>query len=144
DFLKVALDFHVRENSFIVMTEEWKGWIGSRFSAKTLRNPESKELDETRVKRWPQIRNGNYSQRLIKLLLLGADLNPANTSDVDLVNAWLRAAWLQVTKPGSALESDENRYFLPREHMLFSLVDRAYVCPITNKLRDTTFKGFTP
>lgn len=144
DFLKVALDFHVRENSFIVMTEEWKGWIGSRFSAKTLRNPESKELDETRVKRWPQIRNGNYSQRLIKLLVLGADLNPANTSDVDLVNAWLKAAWLQLTKPGSALKSDENRYFLPREHMLFSLVDRAYICPITNKLLDTTFKGFTP
>ncbi|WP_333981955.1 hypothetical protein, partial [Pseudomonas aeruginosa] len=28
--------------------------------------------------------------------------------------------------------------------MLFSLVDRAYVCPVTNKLLDTTFKGFTP
>lgn len=144
DFLKVALDFHVRESSFIQMTEEWKDWIGSRFSAKTLRNPESKEADENRVKRWPQIRNGNHSQRLIKLLLLGAGLNPASTADVDLVNAWLRAAWLQLARPGSALKSDENRYFLPREHMLFSLVDQAYVCPITNKLLDTTFKGFTP
>src|SRR5690554_8218355 len=28
--------------------------------------------------------------------------------------------------------------------MKFSLVDQAYVCPITNKLLDTTFKGFTP
>ena len=126
------------------MTEEWKDWIGSRFSSKTLRNPESKEADENRVKRWPQIRNGNHSHRLSKLLLLGAGLNPSSSSDVDLVNAWLRAAWLQLTRPGAALKSDENRYFLPREHMLFSLVDRAYVCPITNKLLDTTFKGFTP
>ncbi len=84
---------------------------------------------------------GNYSQRLIKLLLLGADLNPANTADVDLVNAWLKAAWLQLTKSG-ALKPDDNKFALPREHMRFSLVDRAYVCPNTNKLLDTTFKGF--
>ncbi len=144
DFLKVAMDFHVRENSYIQVDEGWLSWIGSRFSAKSLRNPESKESDEIRVKRWPQVRNGNYSQRLTKLLLLGAGLNPASTADVDLVNAWLRAAWAQLTRPGSALKADENRYFLPREHMLFSLVDRAYVCPVTNKLLDTTFKGLTP
>jgi len=144
DFLKVALDFYVRENSFIQVSEEWMGWLGTRFSTKTLRSPESKEADENRVKRWPQIRKGNYSQRLIKLLLLGADLNPANDSDVDVVNAWLKAAWLQLTKPGAALKPDGNRFALPREHMLFSLVDHAYVCPITNKLLDTTFKGFTP
>lgn len=144
DFLKVALDFHIRENNFIQVDESWLNWIGSRFSAKTLRNPESKEADENRVKRWPQIRNGNHSQRLIKLLLLGAGLNPASTADVDLVNSWLRAAWLQLTRPGSALKADENRYFLPREHILFSLVNRAYICPVTNKLLDTTFKGYTP
>lgn len=143
-FLKVALDFHVRENSYIQMDEEWRDWIGSRFSAKTLRNPESKEVDENRVKRWPQIRNGNYSQRLIKLLLLGAGLNPASTVDVDLVNAWLGVAWSQLTRPGSALKADGNQYFLPREHMLFSLVDRAYICPVANKLLDCTFKGLTP
>lgn len=49
DLLKVALDFYVRENSFIQMNEGWKDWIGSRFSTKTLRNPESKEADESRV-----------------------------------------------------------------------------------------------
>lgn len=144
DFLKVALDFHVRENSFIQIDEGWKDWIGSRFSSKTLRSPESKEKDENRVKRWPQIRNGNYSQRLIKLLLLGADLTPSNPADVDLVNDWLKAAWLQLTQPGSALKPDGNQFSLPREHIFFSLVDQAYVCPVTNKLFDTTFKGLTP
>ncbi len=144
DFLKVALDFYVRESSFIKVAEEWRSWIGSRFSAKTLRNPESEEADENRVKRWPQIRNGNNSHRLVKLLLLGADLDPSNSTDVGLVNAWLRAAWSQLTRPGAALKSDGNQYFLPREHMLFSLVAQAYVCPVTNKLLDTTFKGITP
>src|SRR5690606_10233684 len=53
-------------------------------------------------------------------------------------------AWSQLTKPGAALKPDGNQFALPREHMKFSLVDQAYVCPITNKLLDTTFKGFTP
>lgn len=144
DFLKVALDFFVRENSYIQADDSWLNWIGSRFAAKTLRNPESREADENRVKRWPQIRNGKYSHRLIKLLLLGGNLNPTNAIDVDLVNSWLKAAWLQLTGPTSALKPDENRFYLPREHMLFSLVDQAYVCPVTNKLIDTTFKGYTP
>lgn len=144
DFLKVALDFHVRENSFIQIDEGWKDWIGSRFSSKTLRSPDSKEKDENRVKRWPQIRNGNHSQRLIKLLVLGAGLTPSNPADADLVNDWLKAAWLQLTQPGSALKPDGNQFSLPREHILFSLVDQAYVCPVTNKLFDTTFKGLTP
>ncbi|WP_176493994.1 DEAD/DEAH box helicase [Cobetia sp. 5-25-4-2] len=144
DFLKVALDFHVRENSYIQIDEGWKDWIGSRFSSKALLSPESKEKDENRVKRWPQIRNGNHSQRLIKLLSLGAGLNPSNPSDSDLVNDWLKAAWLQLTQPGSALKSDGNQFSLPREHIFFSLIDQAFICPVTNKLFDTTFKGFTP
>ena len=144
DFLKVALDFYVRENSFVAVSEEWKLWIGNRFSAKVLRNPDSKEEDETRVKRWPQIRNGRHSQRLIKLLLLGSGLNPANPVDADMVNSWLKEAWTQLTTPGFVLKPDGNRFYLPRENFTFSLVDRAYVCPVTNKLIDTTFKGYTP
>lgn len=144
DFLKVALDFHVRENSYIDVSDEWRLWIGNKFSAKTLRHPESKEAEETRVERWPQIRSGRHSQRLIKLLLLGSGLNPANPVDVDIVNSWLKEAWVQLTTPSNALKPDGNRYYLPREHMMFSLMDSAYVCPVTNKLIDTTFKGYTP
>ncbi|MDO9519388.1 MAG: DEAD/DEAH box helicase [Pseudohongiella sp.] len=144
DFLKVAMDFHVRENSFIRIDDSWMSWIGSRFSSKSLRQPESNEADEVRVKRWPQIRKGNYSQRLIKLLLLGAQLNPQRPADVDTVNLWLQRAWTQLTLPNSALLPDGNRFYLPRQHLRFSLLSHAYVCPITNKLLDTTFKGFTP
>lgn len=146
DFLKVALDFYVRENSFIQINESWKSWIGSRFSSKTLRAPESKDSDEMRVKRWPQIRNGNYSQRLIKLLLLGTGLSPFKPADVDLINEWLKMAWQELTKTEkrATLKPDGNQFFLPREHILFSLVDQAYVCPVTHKVLDTTFKGFTP
>lgn len=144
DFLKVTLDFYIRENNFIQADNEWMRWIGGHFSSKTLRSPSSEETNEHRVKRWPHIRGGNHSQRLIKLLLLGADLDPSKSVDVDLVNGWLQAAWKVLTKKTYTLKPDGNQYFLPREHMLFSLADHAYVCPVTNKLLDTTFKRLTP
>ncbi|WP_024300143.1 DEAD/DEAH box helicase [Methylomicrobium lacus] len=144
DFLKVALDFYVREGSFIQLEEDWRSWIGTRFSPKVLRNPVSEEADDNQVKRWPNIRNGNYSQRLIKMLLLAANLDPAKKGDVDRVNFWLGKAWLQLTENNRVLKSDGNRFYLAKEQMTFSLVDRAFVCPVTNKLLDTAFKVLTP
>ncbi|MBO1915977.1 hypothetical protein J4727_05025 [Providencia rettgeri] len=92
DFLKVALDFYVRENNFIQLDLELKNWIGSRFSAKFVRNPESKDPDDNQVKRWPQIRHGNTTHRLVKLLILGAKFSTVNTITIDIVNAWLKEA----------------------------------------------------
>src|SRR5690625_5687988 len=36
DFLKVALDFFVRENTFMQVDYGWKEWVGTRFSEKNL------------------------------------------------------------------------------------------------------------
>lgn len=68
DFLKVTLDLYVRESNFTQIEEELKNWIGSRFSSKFVRNPESKDPEDNQNRRWPQIRNGNISHRLAKLL----------------------------------------------------------------------------
>lgn len=144
NFLKVALDFYVRENSYVQVSDEWRWWIGSRFAPKMLRSPDSDEADEARVKRWPQIRAGRRQQRLIKLLLLGAGLDPKRSLDVDIVNEWLRSAWRQLTATGSPLRADGNRYYLPRESMTFSFATSAYACPVSNKLLDTVFSGLTP
>lgn len=144
DFLKVALDFYVREGSFIQLEEDWRLWIGTRFSPKVLRNPVSEEADDNYVKRWPNIRNGNYSQRLIKMLFLAVNLDPAKKGDIDRVNLWLRKAWLQLTENNRVLKSDGNRFYLAKEQLTFSLINKAFVCPVTNKLLDTAFKGLTP
>lgn len=144
DFLKVAMDFYVRDGGFLQMELGMRHWIGNKFSTKELRNPNSQEADEMRIKKWPQIRANHHNQRLAKLLLLSAKLDPRNTLHVDTVNTWLSEAWKFITRPGGALTSDENRFSLRRENLLFSLVCKAYICPVTNKLIDTTFKGFTP
>ena len=144
DFLKVCLDFFIRENTFVQLNDNWKYWIGNKFSSKALRSPESEESTDSRVKVWPLIRNGRYSQRLIKLLLLGARLDPARKDAKDLVNDWLKHAWEALTRPNGILKNDENRHFLVKENLTFSLMTEAWVCPITHKLIDTTFCGLTP
>ncbi|WP_298444456.1 DEAD/DEAH box helicase [uncultured Ferrimonas sp.] len=144
DFIKVALDFYVRENSFMRVEDEgWIKWIGGHFSAKLLRNPQSEEKDEWRIKRWPQIK-GEQLNRLVKLLSLGSGLDANSNVGKDLIDGWLNEAWKVLTLTARILNSDGNQYALDRHKMTFSLINKAYVCPITNKLIDRTFKGFSP
>lgn len=144
DFLKVTLDLYVRESNFTQIEEELKNWIGSRFSSKFVRNPESKDPEDNQNRRWPQIRNGNISHRLAKLLMLGAGFKAVNTATIDIINTWLKEAWTQLTGPLAVLKPDGNRFYLPKEHMTFSLITDAWICPVTNKILDTAFKGLTP
>lgn len=144
DFLKVTLDHYVRESNFTQLDDELKNWIGSRFSSKFVRNPESKDPEDNQNRRWPQIRNGNVSHRLAKLLMLGAGFKTVNTATIDIINTWLKEAWAQLTGPLAVLKPDGNRFYLPKEHMTFSLITDAWICPVTNKILDTAFKGLTP
>lgn len=144
DFLKVTLDHYVRESNFTQLDDELKNWIGSRFSSKFVRNPESKDPEDNQNRRWPQIRNGNVSHRLAKLLMLGAGFKTANAATIDIINTWLKEAWAQLTGPLAVLKPDGNRFYLPKEHMTFSLITDAWICPVTNKILDTAFKGLTP
>ncbi|MEM0514269.1 DEAD/DEAH box helicase [Pseudoalteromonas sp. YIC-827] len=146
DFIKVSLDFFVRDNSYLRIEEGgWLKWIGTKFASKTLRNPTSEEDDEIRVKKWPQIRSSNLN-RLVKLLVAATNIDPNSAYGKDVINSWLQAAWSELTStPGAnVLSVDGNQYSLDREKITFSLVDKVYICPVTNKLLDTTFKGISP
>ncbi|MCS6098788.1 DEAD/DEAH box helicase [Shewanella baltica] len=144
DYLKTCLDFYVRENSYINLNEDWKSWIGSNFATKTLRNPLSNEDDENRVKKWPQIK-GNQLNRLAKLLVLAFNLDIEKNIDKDIINNILRDAWDALTEGLHPILSYEgNQFFLDRSKMTFSFVEKAFICPITNKLIDTTLRSITP
>ncbi|MEP0357396.1 DEAD/DEAH box helicase [Paraglaciecola sp.] len=142
DFLKVTLDFYVRENTYIKLEDDWRIWIGFKFAPKTFRSPDSIEEDENRVKKWPQVKTSNLN-RLGKLLALGSKLDPAKNSDKDQLNEWLRSAWTALTTH-RVLDNEGNQFYLNREKITFSFCDKFFVCPITNKLIDTTFRGLTP
>lgn len=142
DFLKVALDFYVRESTFIPMENKMRRWMGSRFSPKALYSPKSDVQESSTIRKWPQIKPGT-PHRLIKLLELATGLNRTMSADADKINSWLEAAWLALVNAG-ILESSDTGHRLRLETLTFSLPTEGWVCPLTRRLFDTTFRGLTP
>lgn len=144
DLVKVSLDFYVRENNYLRLEQGgWLKWVGSKFEAKGLRNPASAEQDEGRIKKWPQIRSATHN-RLTKLLSLAAKIDPNSAYGKDIINSWLTDIWRELTENTRILSVDNNQFALDRNKLTFSLVDKVFICPVTNKLLDTTFRGITP
>ncbi|HEJ1890211.1 DEAD/DEAH box helicase [Pseudomonas aeruginosa] len=142
DFLKVALDFYVRENTFVRLNRDMQLWMGSRFTPKSLFPPKS-DIDESHViKKWPQVRTGNPT-RLVKLLEMATGLNRTQSTDADKINGWLDAAWHALVK-ATILESTDAGHNLRLESLTFSLPVTGWVCPLTHRIFETTFRGLTP
>lgn len=141
DFLKVALDFYVRENTFLRIGDTERAWMGARFAPKELYNPGS-DVSGIRDKAWPQLQKSSQS-RLVKLLALGAGLDTGLESHHNKLNSWLKAAWNALIK-AQILQSQGQGYALTRETLTFSLPTSGWVCPVTHRIIDTTFRGLTP
>lgn len=141
DFLKVALDFFVRDNTFLKFSPQEQNWMGARFAPKELFAPGS-DVYGTRTKAWPQIGRGQQ-HRLIKILSLGSALDTENPASQDKLNAWLKSAWTALIK-AQILQRQGEGYTLSHLTLTFALPTEAWVCPVTNRLLDTTFRGLTP
>lgn len=142
DFLQVALDFFVRENTFIPMENTMRRWMGSRFSPKALYAPSSDVQESGTIKKWPQVRL-NSAHRLVKLLEVATGLNRRDPGDASTLGGWLEAAWVALTT-AHILEPSDTGHRLRLDTLRFSLPSQAWVCPVTHRLFETTFRGLTP
>ena len=144
DFLKVTLDFFVRENTYLKLENTIRFWMGSKFSPKSLFPPESNTDESNTIKMWPQAK-GNSASRLIKLLATGCNLDMTNREDQNKLNLWLKSAWEALTSDNvNILVRTDQGYQLLLDKITFSLPREAWVCSETNRLIDTTFRGLTP
>lgn len=158
DFLKVTLDFYIRENSIIDIPAEWVDWMGAKIYPKSVLKPGSTENTSSRIRRWPQVVKGRNS-RLVRMLSIACDLDLKDPLDKDRINGFLNDAWKVLTKTyhvsNEQLNQPEARqiirglpasvqFHLAREEMAFQVCTQAWICPFTHRLLDTTFKGITP
>jgi DEAD/DEAH box helicase domain-containing protein len=144
DFVKITLDYHVRNNSFFQLEDDIRYWIGFKFSPKKLIKPDSAEQTSIRVQKWPQLTLSNPN-RLFKILIVATKLDESSSLTQDIFNGWLKSAWLAVTgKKNPILKSENSKFYLDRSMLTFSFQEEYWACPITNKLLDTTLKGITP
>lgn len=150
DFIKVVLDYYIRENTVIDLAEEWKQWMGGPVRPKHVVTHEDRDKFKQRddgsknnsILAWPMA-SVSKNHRLVKLLVLGAKLDLSLQAHRNIADDWLKKAW-QVLKAEFLVEDGNSKYHLRKEKLTFSLVDKVFLCPITHRLMDTTFKGFTP
>jgi DEAD/DEAH box helicase domain-containing protein len=158
-YLKVILDFYIRENSIINIQDGWTRMMGAKIFPKTVVKYDSKESTSSRIYRWPLV--GNASQhRLVRLLIAACNLDIKNTDHIDRINECLSAAWTELTKVHTYTDIKTNttqsrqilipsagktlEFHLARAEISFKNCTEAWICPITNRLLDSTFKGISP
>ncbi len=157
-FLKITLDFYIRENSIIDIPDDWVNWMGAKIYAKSVLKPGSDENIGSRLLRWPQVRQGRNS-RLIRLLAAALNLDITNAADKDAVNDILKESWGALTRRYPMVNADTGQqeerqilkniagslhFQLDRREIAFQACQDLWICPVTHRLLDTTFRDLTP
>lgn len=97
NFIKVILDYFIRENTVIELAEDWKQWLGGPVLPKHVVSPELKEQFKKRedgsknnsVLAWP-LASVSKNHRLVKLLVLGAKLDLNLIQHRNMADDWLK------------------------------------------------------
>ncbi|WP_341678712.1 DEAD/DEAH box helicase [Niveibacterium sp. SC-1] len=144
DFLKIALDFWVRESTFIDLPDSWRVWGGNKLARKWLMSPKSSDPQSNRYKRWPQCNPKGSHPRLVRLLAYVLKLDPMEPRGRDLIDTLLREAWGALTNGSALLKGSSEGHFLEMEDIAFAPITKGWVCPVTRRVLDTTLRGVTP
>ncbi len=149
DFLKICLDFYVREGVYLNIPREWLNWLGSRISPKYLLSPNSSEGDGRTYIPWAayQRSRGKRQSRIVRFLIqvLGFDLENITTDQAGRLDALMQQAWHALTNTTQLLRPDDRgRFQLRLEKLQFRTVTDAWQCPVTLRVLDTTLNGLTP
>lgn len=143
DFLKITLDFFIRENTFFAIPKDWLRWMGAKFYPKFLLAPTSEEIPTTWHRPWPCVRKG-LNSRLIRILEYKTRLNLEDSHNSDMLNSIMVELWSALTNTKILIPTDLLAFQLDRSALAFKLNTSAWQCPVTHRLIDTTFKKTTP
>lgn len=145
-YLKVLLDFFVRENTYVRILPEWQRFIGTRFMAKSLLSPQTEALDagSKRLYRiWPSVKVGRKRQsRPINLLCDAFGLSPDTSADK--LDYFLQEAWEALTDTTKLLTGEARGVQLDLNKLHFRLSSTVWQCPVTRKFLDTVFANLSP
>lgn len=145
-YLKVLLDFFIRENTILNIDKRWQSLIGARISSKWLVAPvvgEKPEKLQSRFVRWPTVNTINGIQSRAILLLCKA-FNWSTTTHHDQIDSILSEGWRVLTQQAKLLTSSGEGYQLDLKDLSFRLPEKVYLCPVTRRFIDTPFEQLSP
>lgn len=144
-FLKITLDFFVRQYWAIQLPLNWQRWGAEKVYPKEILPPKSKEKSTSKLVHWPKVMGGKQRQsRLIRILACVLKIDPQTDSGRDRIDALLLAAWHDLVNAGLLQQRSSGRYLDFVEDVSFQNISKAWLCPVTRRVLDVTFRGITP
>jgi len=142
--LKIAADYLIRY-SFHFFVEDGIYHYTTRFlRSLIIYNTEAEEIN---AGRWPKLEHNTIRKNRLALLIcagLGFQEREDITQEIeDNINELLEVIWR--TLKNRILRTDGGGYKLSLEETtLFELSENLWLCPVTKRLIDTQFKGYSP
>ncbi len=140
-FLKLVLDFFMRDVSAVRVEDAYLRWMGIPVRKRYVQGPGFKGPFTFRQRRWPEIRQGGRPSRLPRLLREAARLDDSKSS-TDKINEALQCAWKALSP---WFQSVGDGYLLKLDEIaVLGELSFAAVCPYTARVLDATLKGLSP
>ena len=140
-FLKLVLDFFVRDASAVQVDDDYLRWMGIPVRKRYVQGPGYRERLIRRQRLWPAMRRGSRPSRLPRLLREAAGLDDS-ASSTDRINEAFRYAW-DVLRPW--FQSVGDGYLLRLDKIaVLSELPSAAICPYTARVLDATLNGLSP
>lgn len=151
DFLKLALDYHIRGYKHLQVEKEEQRWSTVNNAYRPIFPPDSTKKEK--VDKWPQVRtedNGTVNLQQPRLVLLLCAALGYHTVDKlkenkDKINRLLKAAWDFLSK--NILGGNEKNGYtlnLLGDNVQICISTKSYLCPVDKVLLDTVFCGYSP
>ncbi|GAD79748.1 DEAD/DEAH box helicase [Vibrio ezurae] len=154
-YLKICMDFYIRENTLVDIDRSVINWMGAKLNPRLLKESSYEYKDDFEKKalfRFPVVNNG-LQHRLVRLLELGS--GRVAKDERELFNSVLSFIWGLLTKRTQLLTLAERQemstgnelsgYNLKFDEKIeFAPIGKAWLCPVTNRWLDTTFRGLSP
>lgn len=145
DLLKLLLDFVARANSAVLFDPpEALRWMGTKIRPRALLGPEAESGDDKGVFLWPYVRKGGRASRFVGLLASTFDLRLDSQDDRLAIQGLLAAAWEQLHTLSLLRRGEAGSHLDLESTVELTTVDRAWFCPVTRRVLDTTFCERSP
>ena len=140
-FLKLVLDFFVRDASAVNVPDAYLQWMGIPVRKRYVQGPGYRERLTPDQRAWPAIRSRTRPGRMPRLLREAAKLDDSRSSN-DRIDEALEQAW-QVLRPYFQVIGEG--YLLKLDEVaVLSELPSGEICPYTARVLDATLDGLSP
>ena len=140
-FLKLVLDFFMRDVSAVDVEDEYLRWMGIPVYKRYVQGPGFNSELTRRQRHWPSMRSGRRPSWIPPLLRQAAGLDDSPSSK-DRINEVLEHAW---TALRPHLQQVGDGYLLKLgDTAVLSELSSGEICPYTARVLDATLNGLSP